>query len=123
MAHGIGSNNGWNDAVAQERPVEHDSVVSVIARNGLSIPERASGSRHMQLDRLDLAPQAYQSSFAADILGNDTGWVRHVPRPCSVSNLVGIHCGAIKCAMSVELACVKSNLQVITADFYPQGSS
>ncbi len=103
--------------------MEHDSVVSIVARNSLSISERASGSGHMQLDRLDVAPQAYQSSFAANVLGNDTGWVPKVPRPFFVSNLVGIHSGTIRCAMPVKLACVKSNSQVIIADSCPQGST
>jgi hypothetical protein len=107
----------------QERPVEHDSVVSIVARNGLSISERVSGSIRMQLYRLDVAPQAYQSSFAADVLGNDTGWVRLMHRSKFVSNLVGVHSGAIKCAMPVELVCAKSNSQVIVADFCPQSSS
>jgi hypothetical protein len=53
--------------------VEHDSVVSLVASNGCSIPERVSGSGRLQLYRLDMAPQAYQSIFAANVLGNDSG--------------------------------------------------
>ena len=44
--------------MAQERPVEHDSVVSVVARNSRSIPERVSGSGRKQFYRLNAAPQA-----------------------------------------------------------------
>ena len=76
--------------------MEHDSVVSIVARNGLSISERVSGSIRMQLYRLDVAPQAYQSSFAADVLGNDTGWVRLMHRSKFVSNLMRGHSGATK---------------------------
>lgn len=69
--------------------MEHDSVVSVVARNGLSISERVSGNGRMQLYCLDLAPQVYQSSFAAEVSGNDTGWVRLMPESKFMSNLVG----------------------------------
>jgi hypothetical protein len=103
--------------------VEHDSVVGIVTRNGFSISERVSGSGHMRLYRLNVAPQAYQSSFAADVLGNDTEWVRLMPGSKFVSNLVGIHSGAIKCAMPVELVCAKSNSQVILADSCPQSST
>jgi len=107
----------------QERPVEHDSVISEVGRNGLAISEPVSGSEHMQLCRLDVAPQAYQSSFVADVFGNDTGWVRPVPGSKFVSNLLGIHSGAISCAMPVELVCAKSTSQVLVADSCPQRSS
>ena len=103
--------------------MEHDSVVDIVARNGFSISERVSGSEHMRLYRLNVTPQAYQSSFAADVLGNDIELVRFMPGSKLVSNLVGIHSGTIKCAMPVELVCAKSNSQVILADSCPQSSS
>ena len=121
-AHGTDSGAGRKDAMPQERPVEHDSVVSVVARNKLSIPERVSGSRRKQPYLLDVAPQAYQSSFAANILRNNMGWVGLMPRSKSVSNQVGIE-GAIRCARPVELVCAKSNSQVLVADSCPKGSS
>jgi hypothetical protein len=102
--------------------VEHDSVVSVVARNNLSISEWVSGSRRRQPCLLDVAPQAYQSSFAANILRNNMGRVRLMPGSRFVSNQ-GIDCGAIRCAMPVEPVCAKSNSQVLVADSCPQGSS
>jgi hypothetical protein len=77
----------------------------------------------MRIYRLNIAPQACQSSFAADVLRNDTQWVRLMPGTKFMSNLVGIHSGAIKCDMPVELVCAKSNSQVIVADSCPQSSS
>ena len=65
----------------QERPVEHDSVISVIRGNCFSISERVSGSGRKQLYGLHLTPQAYHPSFAADVLESDTARVRLIRRP------------------------------------------
>lgn len=73
--------------------MERDSVSSVIARDSLSISERVSGNRRLQLFRLDGAPQVYQYSFAADGFGDDTRRNRHF-----ASYRVGIGSGAIRYA-------------------------
>jgi hypothetical protein len=86
--------------------VEHDSVVSLVARKNSSISERVSGSGRKQLQRLDLAAHAYQRSLAADVLGDGTGWARPME---FVPNLMRIKSGAIRCAIPVELVRVKSN--------------
>ncbi|MBV8362276.1 MAG: hypothetical protein JO189_30730 [Deltaproteobacteria bacterium] len=103
--------------------MEYDSVDGIVAWNRFSISERVSGSGHVRLYRLNVAPRAYQSSFVAYVLENDTEWIRFMPGSKFVSNLVGTNSGAIKCAMPVELVCAKSNSQVIFANFCPQGSS
>jgi hypothetical protein len=55
--------------------------------------------------------------------GNDTGWVRLIHRSKFVSNLVGVHSGAIRCGMAVELICAKNNSQVMNADSGSTNSS
>jgi hypothetical protein len=123
VAHSIDSSIGWNDVRAREQPVEHDSVVRTVAPNSSSISERASGSGFMNLYHSYVAPQANQSSFAADVLGNNPGGSRRMLRLCFVSNLVGMISVAIDGAKPVEAMCAASNSQVMATNSCPQGSS
>jgi len=103
--------------------VEHDSVIGVIGGNCVSISERVSGSGRKQLYDLHLTPQAYHSSFAADVLESDTAWIRLMQGPKVMSRLVRIQPGAMRCAIPVELVNVKTNSQVMVANSCPQSSS
>jgi hypothetical protein len=98
----------------QERPVEHDSGFSIVACNTLPISERVSGSGRTQLYRLDVAQQAYQTCFAADVLGNDRGQLRLMHGLTFLSNQVGLHSDWVRRATAVELVCASRNSTIVT---------